>query len=144
MEKTHTLLISDIHLGSENCQAKLLLGTLQGFDYERIIVVGDLYEKGSFICDDQFEIVKYLRNNRKKLIYIDGNHDPSLRQLGQKKFRAMHGHQFDRFCFIFSEPLIDKIISYAISFLQRMDAQKFHVGRWIDNLHISYSQHVAI
>ena len=160
MEKTHTLLISDIHLGSENCHAKLLLGTLQGFDYERIIVIGDLYERGSFICDEQFEIVKYLRANRKKLIYIDGNHDPSLRrvpdrvlgvkairkfkwQLGAKRFYAIHGHQFDRFCFIFSEPLIDKMISCAILFLQRMDVRKFHVGRWIDNLHISYSRHVA-
>lgn len=160
MKKTHTLVISDIHLGLESCQAGLLLKMLDSFYYEHLIVLGDLYERGRVICEEQFEVVKYLRQNRRRLVYVAGNHDYAAKntidpiigarvvkshkwQAGQKRFVALHGHQFDKFCFIFSEPAIDRMISRAILFLQRIDSAKLHVAKWIDGLHGSYARHVA-
>ena len=131
MNKVHILIISDVHLGSKICNAGALLKILKGYLYQNLIIVGDLFEGDGIISDEQFEIIEYLRKmlkNKNKIICVDGNHDPVEKglarkfigidvrkkyewKMGGKKFCAIHGHQFDKFCFVFSEPLIDKIFS---------------------------------
>ena len=158
MNKVHILIISDIHLGLEFCNAKVLLEILEGYSYQKLIIVGDLYERGGIINDEQFKVIKYLRENREKIIYIDGNHDPSDGlpnilgidmvkkyewSLGTKRFCAMHGHQFDKWCFIFNEPLVDKIFSSILRFFKMINVQEFNVAKWFDSLHEKFSLHIA-
>jgi UDP-2,3-diacylglucosamine pyrophosphatase LpxH len=160
MNKTHTLVISDVHLELGSCQAKLLLKTLRDFDYERLILLGDLYEHNGYIGNEQFEVIEYLREKTEKLVYIDGNHDPSSKQLvnallgvevlkkyewqlAGKKFCAVHGHQFDRLLLTYSEPLVDKALLSVFLLLQKIDADKRHVGRLLNGFQNWTCRHVA-
>ncbi len=152
----HILVISDIHLGSLLCNARELLEFLQGCIYDVLIVLGDLYEDGQIISDEQFEIIRYLRQNREKVIYIRGNHDwrkkksgngilgiPTREEyewsVGGKNFYALHGDRFDRFLFIFDEPLVDKIF-YRFTWLFKM-INIFGVNgtNWHDGVHKFFS-----
>lgn len=160
MNAIHTLVISDVHLESADCRAELLLDVLHNWFFRFLIVAGDLYENGSGIGDKQFELVACLRKLRGKLTYVGGNHDFSRKRvvdrligvrpvkryswsMGQKRFCVVHGHQFDRFCFIFSEPLIDKAISILFQLTQWMDPQKLHVSGWIERFRVKLSGHFA-
>jgi len=160
MNAMHTLIVSDVHLESADCRAELLLGLLQSWSFKALIIAGDLYANGGIIGDKQFELVRYLRKLRGKLIYVGGNHDFSRKRvvdrligvrpvkryswsMGQKRFCVVHGHQFDRFCFVFSEPLIDRAISILFQLTQWMDPQKLHVSGWIERFRVKLSGHFA-
>lgn len=159
-KRTHILIISDVHLGSQICNERILLETLKEYSYDILIIVGDLYEEGGVISDEQFEVIIYLRENKKRIIYIDGNHDPAEQSLvsgildvdveknfkwhiAGRKFCALHGHQFDRICFIFSEPLIDQIFLFLIKFLKRINIQGYNIKKWLGCLHDKFSLHIA-
>lgn len=58
------LIVSDIHLRSEDCNAKGLLDLLKASSYEELIIVGDLFEKEGRINDEQFEVITYLWKHR--------------------------------------------------------------------------------
>ncbi len=156
MNKTHILIISDIHLGSKICNSVILLETLKGYFYEKLIIVGDLYERGGVFTDEHFEFLRYLRENRGKIIYIDGNHDPAGEglingiigidavkkykwEICGKKLCAIHGHQFDKLCFIFSEPLIDKIFMNFVWCLKMINMHWFNIAKWLDDFHNNLS-----
>ena len=74
MKSTSIVIISDIHLRSENCQAKLLLSTLREYDYETLIINGDLIEDDRIHPDNvkmnwqQFQFIEYMRSRLKKKI----------------------------------------------------------------------------
>ena len=157
--KVHTLLISDIHLRSPNCRAKLLLDTIDGYCFKVLIIVGDLIEDDQVSLDDmemnlhQFRFIQYLWDRLKSgktIIRIGGNHDFSgsdainkileietLKgyrwKIKGRKFCAIHGHKFDRF--IFKNPWLSKIISCIFLFLQRIDTKKRFFTRMIDGFH---------
>ena len=160
MNKTDVLIISDIHLGHASCNAGTLLEFLTNSSFGTLIILGDLFEIGGTISDEQFKILEYLRQMRDKIVYIDGNHDPRhevlvkeiigvkpirkyIWDMGGKRFCAMHGHQFDKFCFIFSLSLIDKLFSKLISFLKMIHFERFSLKRWIDYYHNKFSDHIA-
>jgi hypothetical protein len=73
-----TLFISDIHLGSRNCQADLLLDFLRHHDAETIYLVGDIFDgwrlKRSWYWPQSHNdiVQKLLRKARKgtRVIYI--------------------------------------------------------------------------
>jgi len=159
------MIISDIHLRSENCQAKLLLNTLRDYEYESLIINGDLIEDDKIHPDNvkmnwqQFQFIEYLRerlrkkNTTKKIIRIGGNHDLSGHdfinqilgietlleyrwEMNGKKFCAIHGHQFDRF--VFKNPLLSKLISNITLFFQKIDSRKQHLTRMIDRFHTKW------
>jgi len=81
------LFISDIHLGSRNCQADLLLDFLRHHDAETIYLVGDIFDgwrlKRSWYWPQSHNdiVQKLLRKVRKgtRVIYIPGNHDDFVR-----------------------------------------------------------------
>jgi UDP-2,3-diacylglucosamine pyrophosphatase LpxH len=165
MKTVSIVIISDIHLRSENCQAKLLLNTLREYDFETLIINGDLIEDDKVLPDNikmnwhQFQFIEYIRsrlrkkNTSKKIIRIGGNHDSSgtdfinqvlgietLKEyrwvMNGKTFCVIHGHQFDRF--IFKNPLMSRFISNIILFLQRIDSRKRHLTRMIDTFHTKW------
>src|ERR1039457_1401959 len=165
METAPIVIISDIHLRSENCQARLLLHTLNQYDYETLIINGDLIEDDHATSDNikmnwhQFRFIVYMRERlrkkhmHKKIVRIGGNHDISGNdfinqvlgietlqeyrwEMNGKNFCVIHGHQFDRF--VFKNPLLSKFISNITLFLQRIDSRKRHLTRMIDRFHTKW------
>ena len=117
-----TLFISDVHLGSRGCQARLLLDFMRFHDAEQIYLVGDIVDgwrlrRGWYWPQEHNDVVqKLLRKARKgsKVTYIPGNHDEVLRDyIGShfggvevvdrtihttadgKRLLIIHGDQFD-------------------------------------------------
>ncbi len=122
MTKYRSLFISDVHLGTNACQAELLLDFLREHDAETIYLVGDIVDfwrirRGAVWPQSHNDVLqKILRKVRKgaRVIFIPGNHDDGLRQYaGQhfggieimlqtihetpdgRRFIVMHGDEFD-------------------------------------------------
>lgn len=117
-----TIWISDLHLGSTQCQADVLLDFLKHNDSEKLYLVGDIIDfwslskKMYWPRDHNTVIQKLLRKARHgtQIIYIPGNHDENLRDydsyvfgditvkksdvhttaLGQR-FLVVHGDEYD-------------------------------------------------
>lgn len=117
-----TLFLSDFHLGSRGCQARLLLDFMRFHDAESIYLVGDIVDgwrlrRGWYWPQEHNDVVqKFLRKARKgsRVVYIPGNHDEFLRdyigsQFGGielvdraihvtadgRRLLVIHGDQFD-------------------------------------------------
>lgn len=120
--RLRALFISDVHLGTSGCQAKMLLEFLREYEADTIYLVGDIVDgwrlkNGWFWPQEQNDVVqKLLRKVRKgsRLVYIPGNHDEFLRDyLGLnfgnieilnrvihtgadgKDYLVLHGDEFD-------------------------------------------------
>ena len=116
------LFLSDIHLGTRDCQADLLLDFMRVHEAETIYLVGDIVDgwrmrRSWFWTQSHNDVVqKLLRKARKgaRVVYIPGNHDEFLRDyLGThfggvevmdrclheaadgRRFLVIHGDQFD-------------------------------------------------
>ncbi|MDT8893034.1 UDP-2,3-diacylglucosamine diphosphatase [Halomonas sp. I1] len=84
-----TLFVSDIHLGTRDCQAKLLVSLLRRVRPERLYLVGDIVDliamqKRAVLPPDQQRLAaRLLRLARAgcEIIYIPGNHDAAMRRL---------------------------------------------------------------
>ena len=114
--------ISDVHLGTRNCQAAFLLEFLRLNESRFLYLVGDIIDgwqlKNSWYWEQSHNdvIQKILRKARKgtRVIYIPGNHDEFLRSYAVLKFGGitlvsqtvhetadgrtflvLHGDQFD-------------------------------------------------
>ncbi|WP_310634163.1 MULTISPECIES: UDP-2,3-diacylglucosamine diphosphatase [unclassified Paraburkholderia] len=93
-----TIWLSDIHLGSNGCQANYLLDFLRHNDSEYLYLVGDIIDgwqlrKGWFWPQAHNDVVqKVLRKARKgtQVVYIPGNHDESARQFCNLAFGDIH------------------------------------------------------
>ena len=89
MKKIKTLFISDVHLGTKKCQADKLLEVFKNYEFEHLVIVGDVIDltsvKRKFYWNESHSTViqKILRFSRKgvKVNYILGNHDHYLRGL---------------------------------------------------------------
>ena len=118
-EKTHTLILSDLHLGSEVSRAHRILDLLKSYEFKRLIILGDAFDDTRFerLKRSHFKVLSYINglSSPKKdieVIWIAGNHDgPFLNvvstmlgvkifdeyefTVGEKSYLAIHGHQFD-------------------------------------------------
>lgn len=117
-----TLWISDLHIGSTQCQADTLLDFLKHNDSEKLYLVGDIIDfwalskKMYWPRDHNTIIQKLLRKARHgtQIIYIPGNHDDNIRDYddhvfgdiivkksdihttaGDKRFLIVHGDEYD-------------------------------------------------
>jgi UDP-2,3-diacylglucosamine pyrophosphatase LpxH len=117
-----TIWISDLHLGSTQCQADVLLDFLKHNDSEKLYLVGDIIDfwslskKMYWPRDHNTVIQKVLRKARHgtQIIYIPGNHDENLRDYDSyvfgditvkksdvhttaagKRFLVVHGDEYD-------------------------------------------------
>lgn len=153
--KIKTLFISDVHLGTTKCQADKLLKVLKDYEYEKIVIVGDLIDLTSlkrkfFWNSDQSTVIqKILRASRKgvEVIYILGNHDFYLRGLIEEeninlgnilicddyfyttilgeKIYICHGDQFDGF--IRLHPFLYVLGDWAYE-------MSFKINKWYNKL----------
>lgn len=117
-----TIWISDLHLGSTQCQADVLLDFLKHNDSEKLYLVGDIIDfwalskKMYWPGDHNTVIQKVLRKARHgcQVVYIPGNHDENIRLYHQyvfgdivvknsdthvsatgKRFLVVHGDEYD-------------------------------------------------
>lgn len=114
-----TLIVSDVHLGSYYNRARELSAFIKSLSFSRLIILGDLFDKPSTerLRDEEWEFLDLVRSmsRRREIIWVEGNHDeglydiiPSLLNIqavkefnwktNGKKFIAIHGHQFDFYC----------------------------------------------
>jgi UDP-2,3-diacylglucosamine pyrophosphatase LpxH len=83
-----TLFVSDIHLGTKQCQVEYLLKFIHENTFDNIFLIGDIIDiyalshKWYWAKEHNTFIQKILRLSRKgaNVVYIPGNHDDALRQ----------------------------------------------------------------
>lgn len=124
MEKNfyRTIWISDLHLGSTQCQANALLDFLKCNESDKLYLVGDIIDfwalskKIYWPTEHNTVIQKVLRKARHgtQVIYIPGNHDENIREYNSyvfgeivvknsdihttsagKRFLIVHGDEYD-------------------------------------------------
>ena len=141
------LVISDLHLGSENCQARALTYFLEDIHEGRtetasLILNGDVFDSIDFrrLKKNHWKVLSLIRklSDRMEIVWINGNHDgpaeiishllgvevrdEMVLESGGRRILFHHGHRFDKF--------IDdhKILTAIGDFIYRM-------LQWVDSSH---------
>ncbi len=151
-----TLIISDVHLGSEISRAKDALSLLKSTNFRRLILLGDIFNDLNFrrLKKEHWQFLSYVRklSNPKRnveVVWVEGNHDLGLSdlmshlvgvpvyqhyiwQFGNKSYLAIHGHQFDRF--ISRNYLLSRFGETMFLWIQKMDARRKTFSRYLDAL----------
>jgi len=138
------VILSDIHLGSDNCQAKALVDLLESINEKRLrtkrlILNGDVFDSIDFrrLKKTHWKVLSTIRklSDDIEVIWVAGNHDGSaeivshlvgvtvvdeiiVESAGQKVM-FLHGHQFDQF--IERYPITTWLADTAYRWLQRLD-----------------------
>ena len=138
------VILSDIHLGSANCQAKAVCEFLERFaagelPAARLILNGDVFDSIDFrrLTKHHWRVLSLLRklSDHVEIIWLAGNHDGSAEivshllgvtvlddyvlQSGGSRFLVLHGHAFDEF--IVQRPILTALADLAYRFLQWVD-----------------------
>src|SRR6201993_1193971 len=116
-----TIILSDLHLGSEVSRASDALRMLKSASFNRLILLGDIFSDLNFrrLKKEHWQFLSYIRklSNPKRnieVVWVEGNHDLGLSDLMShlvgipvyqqymweyrgSRYLAIHGHQFDRF-----------------------------------------------
>ena len=138
------VIISDTHLGSDNCQARQLTHFLEGILHgemptKRLILNGDVFDSIDFrrLNKHHWKVLSLLRklSDRIEILWINGNHDGPAEIIshllgvevrdemilasGGKRILFHHGHRFDDF--IDNHPILTAIGDAVYRLLQRID-----------------------
>jgi len=138
------IVLSDLHLGSANCQAKSICQLLRQvadgrLNTDRIILNGDVFDSFDFrrLNKNHWKVLSLLRklSDQLEIIWISGNHDGSAEivshllgvtvkddyvlRSGDKQIFILHGHQFDDF--IEDHPILTWVGDVIYFFLQWVD-----------------------
>ena len=142
------LVISDLHLGADNCQAKAAVEFLQSvldghLRARRLIINGDVFDSIDFRRLKKFhwKVLSQIRHLSDKLdvIWIAGNHDGSAEIVSHllgvqvveeyvlwsadARILIIHGHQFDSF--ISDHPVLTWLADLAYWLLQKLDRSHY-------------------
>ncbi len=148
---TDALVISDLHLGSDNCQAKELTHFLEEIaDGSRrtahLILNGDVFDSIDFrrLTKRHWKVLSLIRklSDEIKIVWINGNHDGPAEiishllgvavrnelvlESGGQRILFHHGHRFDRF--LDSHPILTAVADLIYRVLQKIDPSH-HVAR---------------
>lgn len=145
-----TIALSDIHLGSEVCQAKLLHRLLEEIHHnnsvKRLIINGDLFDNSNLdrLNKHHWHVLSIIRkmSDDIEIIYIRGNHDLPAELMsvllgvdvldeyilhdGGKRILFHHGHRFDKF--IDKHKILTWLADKAYWALQKIDSS-FRLAR---------------
>jgi UDP-2,3-diacylglucosamine pyrophosphatase LpxH len=151
-----TVIISDLHLGSEVSRAGDALDFLHSVQFRRLILLGDIFADLNFgrLTKEHWKFLGHIRklSNPKhdiEVIWVEGNHDLGLTEVmshmvgvrvyqhyewecGGKKHVAIHGHQFDRFNS--KNYLISQFGQWIYLYLQKLDSRNKRLARYLDRL----------
>ncbi len=140
------IIISDVHLGAYNCQAKSLTHFLDQINdgsmcTRRLIINGDLFDSfDSRLRKWNWHILSLIRkiSDKVEVIWVQGNHDTTgpagvvsqligadycvkkyIFESGDKRIMVAHGDAYDKF--LTDHPFLVWLGDIAYSFLQWMD-----------------------
>lgn len=138
------LVISDLHLGSTNCQAGRLVSFLERVRREelatrKLILNGDLFDSIDFrrLNKHHWKVLSLLRkmSDTIEIVWINGNHDGSAEIVshllgvevrdeividsGARRILFLHGHRFDEF--IDTHPIATWFADRIYRVLQKID-----------------------
>ncbi|MGL6097968.1 MAG: UDP-2,3-diacylglucosamine diphosphatase [Fimbriiglobus sp.] len=138
------LVISDTHLGSDNCQARPLVHFLEAIRHgdlrtRRLILNGDVFDSIDFrrLRKQHWKVLSLVRklSDQIEIVWINGNHDGPADTVSHllgvdvrdeyvvesagRRVMFLHGHRFDEF--IERYPLTSKVADWMYRWLQRLD-----------------------
>src|SRR5215813_15051888 len=140
-----TVIISDLHLGSDISRAADALELLQSVFFRRLILLGDMFADLNFsrLTKEHWKFLGFIRklSNPKhdvEVVWVEGNHDHGLTEVmshlvgvpvyqeyawdyAGKRHLAIHGHQFDSF--ICNNVLLSKFGQLIFLWLQKVDSK---------------------
>jgi UDP-2,3-diacylglucosamine pyrophosphatase LpxH len=141
------VILSDFHLGSDNCQAKNICRMLERIEEgevvtARLILNGDMFDSIDFrrLHKSHWKVLSLLRklSDRIEITWLCGNHDGSAEivshllgvtvmddyvlESGGRRILILHGHVFDEF--LDNHPVLTWLADCVYFFLQ-----------WIDRTH---------
>jgi UDP-2,3-diacylglucosamine pyrophosphatase LpxH len=142
------IIVSDIHLGSSNCQAKLFREFLERIVHgsvqtQRLILNGDVFDSIDFrrLNKNHWKVLSLLRklSDRVETIWLSGNHDGSAEiishllgvtvkdeyvfQSGGRRVLVLHGHIYDDF--IDTHPFLTWVGDCIYLLLQWLDRSHY-------------------
>src|SRR5215510_3603700 len=150
-----TLILSDVHLGSEISRARDALSLLKSTSFRRLILLGDIFNDLNFrrLKKEHWQFLSYIRklSNPKRgveVVWVEGNHDQGLTDVmshlvGVEVFQeyewqynglrhlAIHGHQFDSF--VLGNFRLSKFCTQLYLQLQKLDGGQKRVARFFDH-----------
>jgi len=151
-----TVILSDLHLGSEVSRAQAALAMLKENCFRRLILLGDIFCDLNFrrLKKEHWQFLSYIRklSNPKRhieVVWVEGNHDQGLSEVmshlvGVKVYEryewtfrgirhlAIHGHQFDRFTI--KNLALSRFLTTFFLALQKLDSRHQHAVRLLERL----------
>jgi len=152
-----TLILSDLHLGSEMSRAREATHVLRENTYRRLILLGDIFADLNFgrLKKEHWKFLSFIRklSNPKRnveVVWVEGNHDHGLTQIMShlvgirvyQEYRwdyqglrhiAVHGHQFDSF--VVSNLRFNYLFGTLLYLqLQKWDTKNKTLTRFLDRL----------
>lgn len=147
-----TMIVSDIHLGSEVSRSRDLLAMLKTYTFRRLILNGDVFDDLNFKrltkSDWKFlSVIRKLSNPKRRceVVWVAGNHDGVAdilsHLLGVPVYEeyiweengelcmAIHGHQFDTF--ITRNVITTAVASQLYLWMQKFGGEQQRLSRWI-------------
>jgi UDP-2,3-diacylglucosamine pyrophosphatase LpxH len=139
------VILSDLHLGSNNCEAKRICHLLERLVHKqlrtrRLILNGDVFDSFDFrrLTKKHWKVLSLLRklSDQLEIIWLCGNHDGSpedvshllgvqvmddyVLESGERRILVLHGHIFDDF--LDKHPILTWMGDTIYYFLQWLDS----------------------
>jgi len=151
-----TLILSDLHLGSEISRAEQATRMLRENRFRRLILLGDIFSDLNFgrLTKPHWKFLGYIRklSNPKRgieVVWVEGNHDRGLStvmshlvgvkvyeeyewEFAGRRHLAIHGHQFDRF--VVNNLLLSGVGTLLHLQLQKLDFKGKAFSRFLDRM----------
>jgi len=156
-----TLILSDLHLGSEMSRAREATRVLRENSYRRLILLGDIFADLNFgrLKKEHWKFLSTIRklSNPKRgveVVWVEGNHDHGLTEImshlvGVRVYQeyrwnyqgllhiAVHGHQFDSF--VINNLRFNYLFGTLLYLqLQKWDSKSQRLTRFLDRLNTSW------
>ena len=149
-----TLILSDLHLGSELSRAREARHMLEENSFRRLILLGDIFSDLNFrrLNKEHWKFlgcIRKLSNPKREIevVWVEGNHDQGLTNImshlvgvrvyqeyawmfGGIRHLAIHGHQFDRF--VLNNYVFSNMVSGLHLYMQKMDFERKRLSRFVD------------
>lgn len=153
-EAYDTLILSDVHLGSELSRAQDALDVLQSHSFRRLVLLGDIFSDLNFrrLTSEHWKFLTHIRKlsnpkRRVEVVWVEGNHDHGLADVmshlvgvpvyqryvweyAGKRHLAVHGHQFDRF--VSKNLLVSRMGEQLFNRIQKLDSRSKRFSRFLD------------
>jgi UDP-2,3-diacylglucosamine pyrophosphatase LpxH len=139
-KRIHTIILSDLHLGSRVSQSSEATDLLKKTSFRKLILLGDIFEDLNFkqLRERDWKFISLIGKISKthKVRWVEGNHDLELSKIfggltgaraykvyrwrhKGKNYAAIHGHQFDDF--LVNYPLIGNWAGKIYNLIQLVD-----------------------